>query len=788
MKRLIRVGYYGLLAMALGIFAFSIAHTLHDIRLGQSSVVKVTALNYWNISQARLELERTTSALDSYVGENGRVAKDDLIDRFDIFWSRLPILIEGSQSHGIVELTDAEVIIPGIIASMKEIEPQILSLVSNAGDEYFEIRDVLLSFAPLLQRIYLDLHHTSETGFSSLTYEMADLYARHVVYLIGALVCGLILILMLFSEMHRALRARRMAHDARVELETVINAMPLSIDAVDREHRLTLCNDYGCKAHMIDIRSKENQHHPVGCPFPMLEHLNQKILESGEAPSPVEVNCNQPDTDDRIWLVSKQPVVDSAGKVKKVVTVGVDITERKNTEAKIKRMAQHDALTDLPNRNLFRRRLASALVRANKNRTIVAILYIDLDSFKAINDELGHEAGDHFLIHAAHLMRSCLRPCDTLARLGGDEFAIIREDIGDAHETDLLAERIAAAFAEPADIDGQRWYSTISLGISQSPRDGTEPSELLRHADFALYAAKAAGGNTWRFFSRRMQTRQHYQHELQQDLRHAIANNELTLHYQPKVRLSDQRLCGFEALLRWNHPKHGLIPPSDFIPIAETCDLILKLGQFVLHKACVQMIAWQNEGIDPPPIAINLSAAQFAREPVATMVLQTLEETGLRPDLLELEVTESILLAKSDTVLEALNTLRALNIGISLDDFGTGYSSLSYLQRFPINKIKIDKSFVQSISQENGGDLAIVRAIIAMAHSLDMKVVAEGVETEVQYSTLENMGCDEIQGFYLSRAEPAEQLDRWLRFDSIPVDTRRLSNRRQHLKVVSREP
>ena len=284
-----------------------------------------------------------------------------------------------------------------------------------------------------------------------------------------------------------------------------------------------------------------------------------------------------------------------------------------------------------------------------------------------------------------------------------------------------------------------------------------------------------------------MRTRQELQHGLQQDLRHAIANNGLTLHYQPKVRLRDQALCGFEALLRWNHPKHGSIPPSDFIPVAETCDLIVKLGQFVLSKTCAQIIAWQKEGMDPPPIAINLSAAQFARQPVATMVLQTLEETGVQPELLELEVTESILLAKSDTVLEALNTLRALNIGISLDDFGTGYSSLSYLQRFPINKIKIDKSFVQSVSQENGGDLAIVRAIVAMAHSLDIEVVAEGVETEAQYAALENIGCDEIQGFYLSRAEPAEQLDRWFRFGALPIVTRTTADRRHHLKVVGRQ-
>ena len=341
-----------------------------------------------------------------------------------------------------------------------------------------------------------------------------------------------------------------------------------------------------------------------------------------------EVTCDK-DAGSRTWLVSKEPVIDTAGAVKKVVTVGVDITERKDTEAKIKRMAQHDALTDLPNRDLFRHRLNSALVRADETRGVVAILYIDFDRFKAINDELGHEAGDRFLIHAARLMRSCLRPCDTLARLGGDEFAIIREVIDSPKEIGLLAERLTEAFAEPVDIDGQRWYSTISLGISQSPRDGIESSELLRNADLALYAAKAAGGNTWRLFSRSMRTKQHYQHELQQDLRHAIASNALTLHYQPED--STERPSGFAAskpLFAGTIPNTGAIPPSDFIPIAETCDLILKLGQLVLRKTCAQIKAWQNEGFDPPPIAINLSAAQFARQPVVKMVLQTLDEMG----------------------------------------------------------------------------------------------------------------------------------------------------------------
>jgi diguanylate cyclase (GGDEF)-like protein len=636
----------------------------------------------------------------------------------------------------------------------------------------------------MLQGIFLEVHHASETGDTSLAAKMEQLYTQHQSFLIGALGCGLILILALFMEIRKALRAHRVAHDARLELETVINAMPLSIDSVDREHGLTLLNKFGRKTHGIDAFGEKGKLQTACGPYPMLDHLNEEIFETGKAVRGIEVTGKQLEAGSRTWLVSKEPVLSSTGEVSKIVTVGVDITERKTAEAQIKHMAQHDALTDLPNRSLFQRRLSSALVRSRDAGAGISLLYVDFDRFKAINDDLGHEAGDRFLIHAAKLMRSCLRPSDTLARLGGDEFAVLREGAKTSQETDHLAERLTAAFTKPINVDGQQWYSTISVGISRSPEGGAEPAELLRQADIALYEAKAGGGNTWRAFEPRMRKKRQYRRSLQHDLRHAIENEELVLHYQPKIRLSDRRVSGFEALLRWKHPRHGPIPPSDFIPVAEACDLIAELGQFVLRKTCDQIVAWRNNGVDPPPIAINLSAAQFVRQPVTTMVLQMLQEKGVPPELLELEVTESILLAGSDAVLESLHTLRALNIGVTLDDFGTGYSSLSYLRRFPINKIKIDKAFVQSIHEDKRDDLAIVRAIIAMAHSLDVTVVAEGVETEAQYAILEQMGCDEIQGFYLSRAEPAERLSHWFRHSVSSCASRAPAKRQLQLNTV----
>ena len=784
MKRFIKTGYYGLLVITAGIFIYSLLCTMRDIQNGQDKVVNLTVLNYWNVSQARLELERTIAALDSYVGKSGDISKADLIDRFEIFWSRLPLLVEGEQSEGVVELTDAELIIPNVIKSMEELESMLVGIDVDDREEIRKIRGELRSFIPLLQDIYLRIHHASESGSLNQQVVLNHLYTEHIAYLLGVFVCGLIFFLSLLKETREAVVARRLANHAKAELEAVIDALPISIDAVDRKGRRTLLNDYGCKALEVESGKRAGKRTRGSTPFLMLDQLNERVFKSGQSTPAIEVSRGHLGPVDQTWLVTKVPVFCSKNQVGEVVTVGVDITKLKRVEAQIKHLAEHDALTGLPNRTLFRRKLEMGLLKKREEPTTLALLYIDFDRFKDINDQLGHDAGDRFLADAAQRLRSCLRPSDTLARLGGDEFAVILEGIGGRQDAGALAERLRLALDRPINFAGQHWSSTISMGISLSPQDGTEPEELRCNADLALYEAKAKGGNTICFFAERTRQKQRLVRELKKDLRNAISENELLLHYQPKFRCCDHSLCGLEALLRWNHPKRGPIPPADFIPVAEASDLIIKLGEFVLRRACAQIAAWQNEGIDPPPIAINLSAAQFLQQDVSAMIVRALNEAGVPSHLLELEVTESILLANSQSVQHTLKTVREMGIAIALDDFGTGYSSLSYLGKFPIDKIKIDKAFVQAICQGDQSDFAIVRAIIAMAHSLGIDVVAEGVETEAQFKELKDMGCDELQGFYLSKAEPADNLASWLRLgtstNTIEAPT---SHRRYHAAI-----
>ena len=754
---------YALIAVIIGFFSFAIFHSLRDIRSGQSTAVEVTALNYWNASQARFELERTIAALDAYAGGVGDVTRDDLINRVDIFWSRLPILYEGEQGESLAEVTSSDVIAPKIMKRVDEMNADILFLEPHDRETYNNLREAFVSFEEPLQGILLQVHHVYDSGYFTLHKKMEHLYNRHKAYLIGTLVSGTILIVFLMRSIRKAKLAGNAAHDARVELETVINALPLSVDAVDKDGRLVLLNDHA-RAHLgIDAEVWVGRRPSEIGLGQTNDHLNQEVLATGEPVQSTEIAVNRDnETTKQTWLTSKVPVRDRDANVRKVITVGVDITDRKRAEARIQHLAHHDVLTGLHNRAFFQERLVTALAALGAGAKL-ALLYIDFDRFKDVNDRLGHEAGDQFLVEASRRLSKSLPPTASISRLGGDEFAIIQEGIRITDDARRIADRLIAAFDEPIDVGGERWLATISVGISLATRNEKTPEHLLREADLALYDAKARGGNMLCFFTSEMSERQRPHYGIQQGLRSAIAKDDLVLHYQPKIRLRDLTLSGCEALLRWNHPEQGPVPPSVFIPAAENCDLIMSLGQMVLKAACAQIAQWRQEGKKPLPVAINMSAAQFMRQDVAAMIRQALNEYGVLPQLLEVEVTETTLMDNSDSVLSTLRTLRAMDIGLTLDDFGTGYSSLSYLQRFPIDKIKIDKTFVQPIASAQG-DPAIVRAILAMAHSLGITVIAEGVETKAQCDLLATMGCDEIQGYLIGPARPPEDLFRWRDF------------------------
>jgi diguanylate cyclase (GGDEF)-like protein/PAS domain S-box-containing protein len=431
----------------------------------------------------------------------------------------------------------------------------------------------------------------------------------------------------------------------------------------------------------------------------------------------------------------------------------VDITERKQAEARIAHMAHHDALTDLPNRVLFRLRMSEALVQPTRSAPLLGTLCLDLDNFKLVNDTLGHPIGDRLLQEVAERIQTVVRKGDTAARLGGDEFAVLARNVKSPEELTTLAQRLIDVISGPYLIEGLAVSVGTSVGIAVAPNDGEDADRLMRNADMALYRAKADGKNTFRFFEPEMDARAQARRLLEMDLREALETGELEVHYQPLIELASGTVVGLEALLRWPHPVRGNIQPSEFIPLAEETSLINPLGQYVLHRACSDAVLWP----DHVKLAVNLSPLQFRVGNVFVSVKEALEQTGLKPERLELEITESVLLDKTDQVEACLHALRALGVRISMDDFGTGYSSLSYLRSFPFDKIKIDRSFVNGI-ENNPQTLAIVRAILGLAEGLDMKVVAEGIETIQDLSCLASEGCKEGQGFFFSEARPQAEI------------------------------
>jgi diguanylate cyclase (GGDEF)-like protein len=425
-----------------------------------------------------------------------------------------------------------------------------------------------------------------------------------------------------------------------------------------------------------------------------------------------------------------------------------EITVRRQTEEKLKIVATHDPLTALPNRTLLHERLSHALARAQRNGRPLAVLLVDLDRFKHVNDTLGHEAGDALLQVVARRIYDCLRETDTMARQGGDEFVVLMDELSDREPILRVSQSILDAMVEPFVIEGQEIHVTASIGISVYPEDGRT---LLRNADIALYRAKDTGRNNYQFYSAQIDNYSRERLALESGLRHALERDELRLHYQPKVDLASGHICGIEALLRWQHPQMGLVAPDRFIPIAEESGLILPIGTWVLKTACMQNRAWQLQGIRRFPVAVNLSPRQFAEESLLDDIKSALAESGLEGSDLELEITESMVMNDPEQAVNTLRRLKDLGIRVAIDDFGTGYSSLAYLKRFPIDSVKVDRSFVEDIPQDVDS-IAIAQAIIAMAHSLRLRVVAEGVESEAQVSFLRGEGCDEIQGYYFSAA------------------------------------
>jgi diguanylate cyclase (GGDEF)-like protein len=451
--------------------------------------------------------------------------------------------------------------------------------------------------------------------------------------------------------------------------------------------------------------------------------------------------------DDRWVLVNEHRTSDGG-----TVVHYTDITELKRREQQIQHLAFHDSLTGLPNRLLFQERIEEALAASQARGEAVAVMCLDLDHFKNVNDSLGHAAGDALLRQVGERLRDCVRERDTVARLGGDEFGIVLTKLNDAEFATTLAWRIISALNQPVDLNGHQAVVGTSIGIATSATDGVDGDKLLKNADLALYRAKADGRGTFRFFEADMDARAQARRALEIDLRQAIGKAQLEVHYQPQVDLGSNTVVGFEALVRWRHPERGLVPPLEFIPLAEETGIIIQIGEWVLRQACADAMKWP----DTINIAVNVSPAQFRDHDLAQRVGSILKETGLSPGRLEIEITESLLLRDVKANLGTLDDLRRLGLRISMDDFGTGYSSLSNLRSFPFDKIKIDRSFVKELEQ-SPDSAAIVRAVLGLGQSLGISTCAEGVETAQQIAALREQGCTHVQGFYFSAAKPFDQ-------------------------------
>ena len=453
---------------------------------------------------------------------------------------------------------------------------------------------------------------------------------------------------------------------------------------------------------------------------------------------------------------------DAGGEVQGAFVVARDVTDLLQYETQMSFQASCDALTALPNRLMFRERLGRALARADREGGMVALMFIDLDNFKDVNDTLGHETGDELLRGTANLLVDTLPVASAVARMGGDEFAVLVEDVEEAQQVESMAARVLEAVGKLHVIDGHEVAVTCSIGITMYPFDSRDLDTLLRNVDTAMYRAKEEGKNNCQYFAVEMNEPILRRVEIGNALRRALKQNEFSLHYQPRVELGGGAIVGAEALLRWQSGLIGAVSPAEFIPVAENNGMIVQIGEWVLHQACERAMLWHAEGLAPAGVAVNLSARQFRDVDIVKTVLRALHESGLPPHLLELELTESMLMHDVKRVLRTLHALKEIGVKLAIDDFGTGYSSLSYLKSFPLDYLKVDRSFIRDIPQDRNGE-AIVRAIVVMAHSLGIKVIAEGVESGEQLGFLLEQKCDEIQGYYFSKPVPAPVFEAMLR-------------------------
>ena len=561
---------------------------------------------------------------------------------------------------------------------------------------------------------------------------------------------------------------RRAEEELKLAFE-VINHTSEGVMVTDAEHRIRSINPSLEKllgVSSVEITGQPPQDYLIGLDGSLFQVVCETLESEGCWQGEIRLKCQE----GRLvpsW-VAISVVRESNDRVKHYVSIFSDMTERKEAQERIEFLAHHDPLTGLPNRLLLRDRVEQAQAHAARVQSRIALMYLDLDRFKTINDSLGHPVGDVLLKEVVERLKSCVRDSDTISRQGGDEFIILLNDIRDSEAVSRVADKIHQRMAEPIVLENHLLTTSFSIGVALYPDDGGDFDSLLQKADTAMYHAKEAGRNGHRFFTEQMNLQVVEHLTLETRLRKALENKEFVLHYQPQMELNEGTIVGVEALIRWNSPHDGLVSPAKFIPVAENSGLIVPIGSWVLREACRQAKAWQDAGLPPFVVAVNLSAMQFKRPDLIHTVIDALVLSDLDSQWLELELTESILIQDAEVTLDSVRRLKALGVKLSVDDFGTGYSSLAYLKRFAVDKLKIDQSFIRDLVSDPD-DAAIVRAIIQMARSLKLKTIAEGVESEELASLLRLFHCDEIQGYWLARPMPADQLEDFVRSRLVAV-------------------